>query len=151
MTRRKQITIRLEKTKSDVPIIKFLIDDKWFWGLVDTGSETTIFSPDIWNYLGAGDDATETINLVGFSGEKKQRLLRLSSKLSFIDWKDDTYSFMVSGIVSDITVISDHFMKMSEFDHPLSAILGSNFLQMIDAKIDYQNRLMTCYDIPCKQ
>ena len=138
--RSKNITIGLVCTESDVPVVMFELNDRMFYGLIDTGSETTIFSPTIGDMIDDGHKETKSISIVGFNGKRLEDMSRVSVDVKFLDWKMDIITVGVKGIVSDMSLISDHFKKVSGFECDLSAIFGSDFLQNMNARIDFQNR-----------
>ena len=42
-----KVIIPFADTNSKIPLIEFKIDDKWYVGLLDTGSESTLFDYNI--------------------------------------------------------------------------------------------------------
>lgn len=120
---------------NDVPIIKFHLDDKPRYAIVDTGAESTLFDSSVRHLLKLVK--TEQISIVGVSDESEQAMIdTVEGKIWMINNDRHLNILNVRGYIHDLSHISNHFLG-EDNDKIISAILGSDMLNEFNAKIDF--------------
>lgn len=135
-----RIQIPLRYCKSRVPLVVFrALDDKPRVGIVDTGSEVTMIDPQL---VGNGMEVAEgggSTSFVGVNGEGgASTVARVSGTIRMSD-----YDIPMSGVVYDCSNLSRIFSARADKEINVSMIIGSDFLNERNSKIDYKNKTMT--------
>lgn len=138
MMRETKIVIPFEPApESDVPIVKFYLDDKPRYAIVDTGAESTLFDVSLKKALKIIH--SEEISIVGVSGETQQeKIEKTKTRLWMTNQNGHTLIIKASGYIHDLSHISSHFLG-DECDKRISAIFGSDMLNTYNSKIDFIN------------
>ena len=140
-----RIIIPLYHFKSRVPLVVFKAGgDEKHVGIVDTGSEVSMFD---WSLTADGfdsEDAPGETNFVGVNGEGSATKVSLvKGDVTFKTKDGDHCTLSVAGVTYDFSALTETFRKRTKKDISISAILGSDFLKEHNAKIDYKNKTLT--------
>ena len=138
-------TIPFYFCKSKVPLAVFrLRNGKKYVAVIDTGSEVSMFDPDL------KDDGLDTIengdetSFVGVNGESGTvSIVHVSDELDFKTKDGEIISVPIAGILYDMKELTSVFQRKFNKDIVISAILGSDFLKEYNAKIDFKNKTLT--------
>ena len=123
----------------DVPIIEFHIGNGDYYAIVDTGAESTIFDSSLKKSLNVNKNIE--ISIVGVSGESEpQKIVSATSKVWMKNDSGHIFITDVTGYISDISHLSEHFIPDNE--KKISAIFGSDMLNNLNAKIDFTKRIV---------
>ena len=118
---------------NDVPIIKFYLDEKPRYAVVDSGAESTLFDVSIKKFLHVV--SSEEISIVGVSGESQQSFIDSAEATIWMKGYGKQVGIInVRGYMNNLSHISEHFLGKNG---TVSAILGSDMLNHFNAKIDY--------------
>ena len=139
-----RITIPLYYCKSRVPLVVFRLDDEPYVGVVDTGSEITMFDDRLKEEgLNVIDMDLET-SFIGVNGEGQNRkALSVEDKVVFKTKDGEMKDVSVSGILFDLTGLTEVFQRKIDKEFMISAIIGADFLKHRNAKIDFRNKTIT--------
>lgn len=123
------IKIPFVDTKLGVPIIEFMVGNQKHTAIIDSGSQCTIFRQDI------GEEICNTdLEVVTLSGSKK---IKSSGRLVKTLIEDEV------GIRHELEINGNYFddnTMLEQFDsYKIDCLIGSDFLNQISAKIDYEN------------
>ena len=124
------IKIPFVDTELGVPIIEFMVGNQKHTAIIDSGSQCTIFRRDI------GEEVCNTdLEVVTLSGSKK---IKSSDRLVKTLIEDET------GIRHELEINGNYFddnTMFEQFDsYRIDCLIGSDFLNQISAKIDYENK-----------
>lgn len=140
-----RITIPLYYCKSRVPLVVFRLEnDKPYVGVIDTGSEITMFDEKLKDEgMNVTDMDLET-SFIGVNGEGERRsALPVDDDIRFRTKEGDMVSVKTDGILFDLTGLTEVFQRKVDKDFTISAIIGSDFLKTRNAKIDYRSKTLT--------
>ena len=132
--------------KSRIPLVVFSLgDDKpFFVGVIDTGSEVTMFDYKMKDQGLTVLDTQEETSFVGVNGESGSKsLTKFRDFIRFTTKEHVPVSVPVSGILYDMTGLTEVFTRKLGKDITISAIFGADFLKEYNAKIDFRNKTMT--------
>ena len=140
-----RIAIPLHHCRSRVPLVVFRTsDDRPRVGIVDTGSEVTMFDPSL---IGNGMDATEgggRTSFVGVNGEGDAGMVtRVSGTVGVRSKDGNDYDIPLSGVAYDCSNLSRIFSERMDKEINVSMILGSDFLKDRNSKIDFKKKTLT--------
>ena len=138
--KKKALNIPFSRLDTNVPVLHFQYAEQDFYGVVDSGSEVTIFGKDIESAVNLSKNDNESeqrIRLVSLSGETVSSVAKTQIHIVLTDKQKRKCTIPVAGIFSDLSSLP----QIS--DKRLSAIIGSDFLKPLSAKIDYETRLIT--------
>ena len=124
------IKIPFVDTELGVPVIEFMVGNKKYTAIIDSGSQCTIFKQNI------GEEVCNTdLEVVTLSGSKK---IKSSDRLVKTLIEDET------GIRHELEINGNYFddnTMFEQFDsYRIDCLIGSDFLNQISAKIDYENK-----------
>ena len=124
------IKIPFVDTELGVPIIEFMVGNQKHTAIIDSGSQCTIFRRDI------GEEVCNTdLEVVTLSGSKK---IKSSDRLVKTLIEDE------AGIRHELEINGNYFddnTMLEQFDsYKIDCLIGSDFLNQISAKIDYENK-----------
>lgn len=133
--------IPLRFRKSKVPLVTFrLADGEVYYAIVDTGSEISLLSADLKDKIETRE-IESSANLVGVNGKTGyKQLLEGTAKPVFVT-PDEGYE--LKGLLYDLGSLSNHFKDSKGNMVSISALIGGDFLKRYNAKIDYENSIMT--------
>jgi len=136
MMRKTKIVIPFETIpESDVPIVKFFLDDKPRYAILDSGAESTLFDKSISNLLHFMK--SEEVSIVGVSGETERANIDIVETRMWMQSNTRQIGILnVQGYINNLSHISEHFLG-SDGDKTISAILGSDMLNHFDATMDF--------------
>lgn len=136
MMRKTKIVIPFETIpESDVPIVKFYLDDKPRYAILDSGAESTLFDKSISHLLHFMK--SEEVSIVGVSGETERANIDIvETKMWMQDSTRQIGILNVHGYINSLSHISEHFLG-PDSDKTISAILGSDMLNHFDATMDF--------------
>ena len=140
-----KVIIPFADTNSKIPLIEFKIDDKWYVGLLDTGSESTLFDYNIpeSEYFEKNETDYE-MSLVGLSGEtEKGRITEALVTFEIADIDDNISHITITGILSDLSTVSNGINERYGKHLNVAAVFGSDMLKRLKAKIDYRKQQLT--------
>lgn len=131
--------------KSRVPLVIFrLRGEKTYVGLIDTGSEITMFDPSMKDEGMSVDEIPQMTSFVGVNGDgDPTSVFRASDTIRFKTKDEEMVDVPVTGIFYDMTGLSVVFEKKLEKKFPISAIFGADFLKDANAKIDFRSKTLT--------
>ena len=134
--RKTKIVIPFETIpESDVPIVKFYLDDKPRYAILDSGAESTLFDKSISHLLRFMK--SEEVSIVGVSGETERANIDIvETKMWMQDSTRQIGILNVKGYINSLSHISEHFLG-PDSDKTISAILGSDMLNHFDATMDF--------------
>ena len=134
--RKTKIVIPFETIpESDVPIVKFFLDDKPRYAILDSGAESTLFDKSISNLLHFMK--SEEVSIVGVSGETERANIDIVETRMWMQSNTRQIGILnVQGYINNLSHISEHFLG-SDGDKTISAILGSDMLNHFDATMDF--------------
>lgn len=143
-----RVKIPLYYCKSRVPLVIFrLKENKPYVGLIDTGSEVTMFD------ITLKDDGMSVINtdletsFVGVNGEGDQKnVCQVEDILRFKDSDEQMQNIKTDGVLFDLTGLTEVFQRKFNKDVRISAIFGCDFLKERNAKIDFRSKTLTIDD-----
>lgn len=143
--RRKRIKVRFEECASLVPVFKFDVKGRSVCALVDTGAETTLFNKELIkniniDYTVVGDSTT----FVGMSGEGN----KIPIVVSELECKMEQDEFKLDGMLANLNPVAEHFAKIYGDKFYPDVLLGSDNLNKLDAKIDFDKKEMTLLCTP---
>jgi hypothetical protein len=139
------MTIPLYYCKSRVPLVMFRMSDgQVHVGIVDTGSEVSMFDASL---IGQGmrviDDEKMT-NFVGVNGDGgTSKVTQLEGTIGLKSKDGELHDVPVSGVTYDFTNLTAVFRNRIKKNITISAILGADFLKEYNAKIDFKNKTLT--------
>ena len=124
------IKIPFVDTELGVPVIEFMVGNQKHTAIIDSGSQCTIFRRDI------GEKVCNTdLEVVTLSGSKK---IKSSDRLVKTLIEDET------GIRHELEINGNYFDDNTMFEqfasYRIDCLIGSDFLNQISAKIDYENK-----------
>lgn len=122
--------------KVNVPLIKMKINGQLRYFLVDTGSEMSILSSEVFETLPKESYSKvigQSVSVTGFTGKTDEKPVILTN-LSF---KNDKYED-VSFIISDISYVFNYIKDNSKIE--IAGILGSYFFNKYRWSIDFDER-----------
>ena len=138
----KMMKIPFVEFESKVPLVEFRVGEHGFVALVDTGSESTLFDPEILTKGGIEPIHTgKAMDFVGFNG-KTERAEILAVHDDFIL---DGQKVNIFGLVQDLSSIRKHLKDQYGKDMQVHAIFGSDFLENYDAILDFEEHVMLLY------
>lgn len=129
-----KIVIPFEPFNTDIPIIKFFIDDCPRYAVLDTGAESTVFDVSIRDAVKIVN--SEEISIVGISTETKVNKIEIAQAKIWMHNNKDIGAINIQGYISDISHLSSHFLGEGN-GKVLSAIIGSDVLNKFHSKIDF--------------
>ena len=134
--RKTKIVIPFETIpESDVPIVKFYLDNKPRYAILDSGAESTLFDKSISNLLHFMK--SEEVSIVGVSGETERANIDIVETRMWMQSNTRQIGILnVQGYINNLSHISEHFIG-SDGDKTISAILGSDMLNHFDATMDF--------------
>ena len=138
-------TIPFYFCKAKVPLAIFrLKNGKKYVAVIDTGSEVSMFDPGLQDEgLNTLDNGDET-SFVGVNGESGTvSIVHVSDELDFKTKDGEIISVPITGILYDMTDLTNVFQRKFNKDIVISAIIGSDFLKEYNAKIDFKNKTLT--------
>jgi len=131
--------------KSRVPLVVFrLRDDSRHVGVIDTGSEVSMFDFGmVEEGLGTVNTQDET-NFVGVNGETAMTTVtRVLDTLRFNTKDGEEVLVPVSGLLYDMTGLTEVFRRKLKKDTiKISAIIGADFLKEYDSRIDFRKKTL---------
>ena len=152
--KRKKIKIPFMDSESRIPFVEFFVNGIGYIGLLDTGSESTLFDKSLKGRDGMSCDGTDyNMSLVGLGGEtENRRVYNMDTNVSVIDTGKSVHNGIhVTGIVSDLSILSSTLKERYGKDFPVSVVFGGDFLKAYHARIDYRKKILRLtYDISCK-
>lgn len=138
----KKISVKFVTFESKVPIVEVRSGEFAFHALVDTGSESTLFDPEVTRKGTVKPVKTgKKMDFVGLSG-KTQRQEILAVHDDFVIGNQPVNIF---GLLSDLSSLRGHIKEMYGKEMPIHAILGSDFLKHYDAILDFEEQTMNLY------
>ena len=140
-----RVEIPLYYCKSRVPLVLFrLNDDEKHIGIIDTGSEVSMFDFSLTDSgMEEVDDATET-SFIGVNGSgETNKVSQVKGELIFKTKGDELAAVNVDGVLFDFGSLTEAFQRRTEKNVSISALLGSDFLKRRAAKIDYKKKTIT--------
>lgn len=120
------------------------IDEK-LWILIDTGSELTLFDDTVVSAcLSEGQhDAEGELSISFLSGEMNKNSHSVSLLFDVENYEGETLQLELSGYTADLSNISKHMKEYNELDGNIIGIIGSDYLESTEAKIDYKTGYIT--------
>ena len=138
----KVINVPFVEFGTKVPLVRFRVGEHVFVALVDTGSESTLFDPEILRKGGIEPIHTgKAMDFVGFNG-KTERAEILAVHEDFIL---DNQKVNIFGLVQDLSSIRKHLCDQYGEDLQVHAIFGSDFLDHYDTILDFEEHMMRLY------
>lgn len=121
--------------KSEIPIVNLRLKDGGeFLAIIDSGSEQTMFDKVFADAHGLPRDAENAgYNIIGVATEYSINCAPVVAVLDVGKNKTTT----IVGITADLTSLNEHFTNSYGEDYAFQAIIGSDSLYAIDAKINY--------------
>ncbi len=144
------VRVTFVESQSEVPIVKFSRNGREMYGLVDTGSESTLFDDSVVDdgTIPCVDGMDTEMNLVGMNGSTGRRPMRGVS--AYVDM--DGNRVKVAGLSTDLSPFSNHLADTYGENLKIDAVFGSDILSWYGAKIDFANReIVLNYDLSGKQ
>ena len=140
-----RITIPLYYCKSRVPLVVFRLDnEKPYVGVVDTGSEITMFDEKLKDDGFDAEDMNLETSFIGVNGEGEHKnVLSVENKICFKTKDDELKNVCVNGILFDLTGLTEVFQRKIDKKFVISAIIGADFLKQKNAKIDFRSKTLT--------
>lgn len=138
--------------KTAIPVVRLYLDDNtMFYGIVDSGSDTTVFDLEFVKNNKDKFSINKTTMKVEYTGINSSETMPVIQAKTFIyNSPEDTNRILVSGEILNISSAMNSFEKT--YNIRPDAIIGSELLKELDAKIDYENReLVIKHDLPSKQ
>jgi hypothetical protein len=125
---------------SDVPVIKFTLDDGTIgYGVVDTGSESTVFDKD---FVKANKQSfkveitSNKMGVVGVSDKMDVPIVKVCGPLYFKDVR-----CTVNAVMMPLTHLTSHFENIG-VKLTISALFGSDMLKYLNAGIDFKKKMV---------
>lgn len=139
-----RITIPLYYCKSRVPLVMFKLQgDAKYIGIIDTGSEISMFDPTLTDD-GLSVVSNSETSFVGVNGESgTSNVIQVKGDIYFKTKDKDTCSVGISGVEYDFGGLTRVFQERFNKQISISAIFGSDFLKGYNAKIDFKNKTLT--------
>ena len=136
------IKVPFVEFESKVPLVEFRAGEHAFVALLDTGSESTLFDPEI---LKKGNikpiHTGKAMDFVGFNG-KTERTEILAVHDDFIL---DNQKVNIFGLVQDLSSIRRHLNEQYGKEIQVHAIFGSDFLEHYNTILDFEEHVMRLY------
>lgn len=139
-----RIEIPLYYCKSRVPLVVFWLDDEKYIGIVDTGSEVSMFD---FSLKGSGmsevnqNVGTSFVGVNGPGGESQ--VSQVEGELAFKNIHGNYITVGANGVLYDFVGLTSVFRNRTKKNISISAILGCDFLKEHEAKIDLKRKKMT--------
>ena len=132
----RKIKFPFASKETNVPVVRFFLPNgKEAYGIVDSGSESTLLSKKL---VRDNKDCFEELpvenmmDVIGIAGKDSTVVVEQKAMIRFN--KRHKTTFEIVGMLFDFTVISSHF-----HDIEISALFGSDFLEKNNVIIDYEN------------
>lgn len=141
--RKRKLNIPFVVDGSKIPLVEFTFDGKEkHMALVDTGSESTLFSDKLDGDVNVSVTPTGyKMSLIGLSGETVEKpIMAAESSLFMLAEDGDYHSVNIEGIMSDLSSVSDNLNDRYGQHINVTLLIGSDFLKANGAKIDYRKR-----------
>ena len=134
----RKVKIKFHKNKTNVPIIQFkLKDGSVYYGIVDTGSESTVLSSRMVNHELAMFEIADAkeISFIGVSGSIPTTIKTASSTFYF-----GKHKCLIAGMVADLDKLNDSIHECCDKDIYISAVFGCDTFKQLDAIIDFKEQ-----------
>ena len=139
----KRKTVPLHFYKSRIPLITFRITgDERYYAILDSGSEITMLGEHLKDKLKTKEIECET-NLVGVNGGSGYKNLVQGACKARLDGGEEEVPVILGGMIHDMNALSSHFKAEDGEYIRIDAIIGGEFLEHYNAKIDYKKRTVT--------
>lgn len=142
----KKVYIPFVKSSVTVPIVEFLLPGgKKGYAFIDTGSEATLFDIKFVKENKKSFSLQPSRDIVvmhGVSGKTEQQCVNVFTNLSF-DGKEKTIT--VPGMLYDLNHLASVIKPSDESQMPV-ILLGSDFLSLNMAKLDFENQYLVLND-----
>ncbi len=125
---------RFENVDTTIPVVKYHLDDKIYYAIIDSGSEQTVFDSDFvaeHNDLFKMRQENKIMSLSGVGANPTETVCRFASTV--IGFRKP-FSIEVEGILMSLRHLSEHF---SARGIRITALIGSDVLSANNAHIDY--------------
>ena len=139
-----RVTIPLYYCKSRIPLVMFRLgEDTKYIGIIDTGSEVSMFDHSLKGCGVSSAEADEETSFVGVNGESDSgRIRRVGATVNFKQKNGELCPVEACGVYYDFTNLKEVFTRRTGKDMPVVAIFGSDFLKEYNAKIDYRSKVL---------
>ena len=138
--KKRKVIVPFEPFSKTVPIIKFCVKDKVFYGIIDSGSEISVFNKESFSDMSLLSTTVNSMSMVGINGSNKTEAIKLvNTDVKIVSIQEDLYLPCIA-FISDLSNITEHFRRIFDSKISVDAILGSNFLTLHKAKIDYNKQ-----------
>ncbi len=134
---RKENKIPFVDYSSDVPLIKFYLEDgSEGLAIIDTGSELSLFDD---KYVMKHRDqfsleyTDEIITMVGVQSKSETAATNATASVSM-----NGHVVVITGMAFSMS----HIMESWQKDKCISALIGSDILSELNAKVDYKNNYL---------
>ena len=136
----KRPTIKFGEYPTPIPVFKCrTLDGKELLAMVDTGSEVTIFDPQLSDNLIAEEEDGTGITLHSIHGEDESNSSMYRLPLSVKTEMSDDSSLHLRGIKSDLSSVSQFLKASYGWDEELYVVIGSDTLKAMEWIIDFDN------------
>lgn len=140
--------IPFRNVKTNIPVIEFTLYEERHWALIDTGSELTLFDS-CFEEIGNGVVLYD-IDLTGAGGIDKAKASKVNVSMFVKDINGKEKSFEVHGLYVEAGNIFKDTNSVYGEKFKIDAIIGSDTLKSLNAKIDYENGCIVINDLPRK-
>lgn len=139
------MTITFLKSKSDIPLIHFRIPghSKQYTALVDSGSEITLINNRFIEESGLEPEANGMMNVQGIDGKTNIKTGRYHFHIAFNKYSKKEKFFEAYAISTDLSGLAAQFNHQYDEGLVFDMIIGSDFLSVNKADIDYNNKVIT--------
>ena len=137
------LTVRIPfvEFESKVPVVSLMIGDREIYALLDTGSESTLIDEKLLD-VAKSRKLRRHLSFTGINGEtEKKRVVVISDDFLLPVGN----KINIAGIASDLSAISNHFKTSYGSEVVISAVLGCDFLETYNVKIDFEEHLIEIY------
>lgn len=151
--------IKFVDCKSEVPIVEFILGNgEPAYAVVDSGSEITLFDYS----LVLGEHKSEfpikktrnKMTFVGIQKDTETPVVKTTPTLRFLDSDDESkylYVKVDDGMFISLKNLTEHLKDQYGTDMTVSAIIGSDVLNRLNAEVNYKNKEMIIdYDLSCQ-
>lgn len=136
-----KVKIPFVEFESKVPVVSLRIGDRDIYALLDTGSESTLIDEILLN-VAKSRKLKKALSFTGINGETEKKQVVVITDNFLLSTGQEIH---LAGIASDLSAISTHFKSAYNSAVVISAVLGCDFLETYDVKIDFEEHVIELY------
>lgn len=133
-----------------VPLVQCFVGTTRGYVILDSGAGVSILNSMHCTHRKNFVASRPTMTIAGLFSTDEVSSQEARMRIELVDKNNKTKLFNISGIGLNMTNINQQFPDTND-EHPVLAIMGSDWLQEHNAVIDYENQELIINDLSCKQ